>query len=82
MKRLWAPWRMAYVGGAAAADCMFCAAGAGDDRNHLVLHRAPHAFLILNAYPYTPGHVMAVVNRHAAPSPRRRTPSSAKRCAS
>ncbi len=64
MKRLWAPWRMAYVGGVAAAGCIFCAARSGDDRKHLVLHRAPHAFLILNAYPYTPGHVMAVVNRH------------------
>lgn len=64
MKRLWAPWRMAYVGGAAAAGCIFCAARSGHDRKHLVLHRAPHAFLILNAYPYTPGHVMAVVNRH------------------
>ncbi len=65
MKRLWAPWRMAYVGGATAAGCIFCAAlSGGDDRKHLVVHRAPHAFLILNAYPYTPGHVMAVVNRH------------------
>jgi ATP adenylyltransferase len=30
----------------------------------LVLDRSAHAFLILNAFPYTPGHVMAVLNRH------------------
>jgi ATP adenylyltransferase len=57
---------MAYVGSAgAAAGCIFCnALAATDDRQHLVLARSAQAFLILNAYPYTPGHLMAVVNRH------------------
>jgi ATP adenylyltransferase len=58
---------MAYVGGgAASAGCIFCNAVGGDDRKHLVLRRGSRAFLILNAYPYTPGHVMAVVGRHVA----------------
>jgi ATP adenylyltransferase len=61
---------MAYIGGAPAAGCLFCLArSAGDDPRHLVLHRGSHAFLILNAYPYTPGHLMAVVNRHVATVP-------------
>ncbi len=66
MSRLWAPWRMAYVGaGAAPAGCVFCRAReASDDRDSLVLHRSAHAFLILNAFPYASGHVMAVLNRH------------------
>ena len=58
---------MTYVGatGAPASGCVFCAAlAAPDDRKHLVLHRAADAFLILNAYPYAPGHLMAVINRH------------------
>lgn len=58
---------MAYVGAAsrAASGCVFCDALAGnDDRKPLVLRREAHAFLILNAYPYAPGHLMAVVNRH------------------
>lgn len=58
---------MGYVGagGAAPSGCVFCAAvAAPDDKKNLVLHRAAHAFLILNAYPYAPGHLMAVVNRH------------------
>jgi ATP adenylyltransferase len=57
---------MAYVGASTpAAGCIFCAALAGaDDRASLVVRRGRHAFLILNAYPYTPGHLMAVVNRH------------------
>lgn len=59
---------MAYVGGGAApSGCIFCQAQASDDdARALIVRRAPRAFLILNAYPYTPGHVMAVVNRHVA----------------
>jgi ATP adenylyltransferase len=66
VKRLWAPWRMAYIGGARpASGCVFCNALAGsDDRASLVVRRGTHAFLILNSYPYAPGHVMAVLNRH------------------
>ncbi|HET9490450.1 MAG TPA: HIT domain-containing protein [Methylomirabilota bacterium] len=66
MKRLWAPWRMAYVGGSTpTTGCIFCnALTADDDPRHLVLVRRPAAFLILNAYPYTPGHLMAALNRH------------------
>jgi ATP adenylyltransferase len=57
---------MAYVGGGGATPgCIFCnAQGKSDDRRQLVLLRSDLAFLILNAYPYTPGHLMAVVNRH------------------
>lgn len=68
MKRLWAPWRMAYVGGGAAAvGCLFCdALASDDDRRSLLLYRDRRAFLILNAYPYTPGHLMAAPNRHLA----------------
>jgi ATP adenylyltransferase len=57
---------MPYIKGAAPIDgCVFCRARDGsDDRAALVLARGPHAFLILNAFPYTPGHVMAVLNRH------------------
>lgn len=45
--------------------CVFCdAVDSEDDRRFLVVHRGVHAFLILNAYPYAPGHVMAVLNRH------------------
>ncbi len=59
---------MAYVGAdRARAGCVFCQArAASDDREALVLHRGVHAFLILNAYPYASGHLMAVVNRHVA----------------
>jgi ATP adenylyltransferase len=59
---------MAWIGASrAAAGCVFCnARDDSDDRASLVLLRGAHAFLILNAYPYTPGHLMAVTNRHVA----------------
>jgi ATP adenylyltransferase len=58
---------MAYVAtaGSPEAACVFCAAlSAGDDRRALILKRGRLAFLILNAFPYASGHLMAVVTRH------------------
>jgi len=58
---------MSYVStaGSPEAACAFCAALAvGDDRGALILHRGTHAFLILNAFPYASGHLMAVITRH------------------
>ena len=67
MKRLWAPWRMAWITASKtpAVGCVFCSARDGsDDRASLLLQRSEHAFLILNSFPYAPGHLMAVLNRH------------------
>jgi ATP adenylyltransferase len=58
---------MSYVSTAGAPDaaCVFCSAlHAGDDRRSLILHRGRLAFLILNAFPYASGHLMAAVTRH------------------
>ncbi len=35
----------------------------GDDRAALIVHRAPHSYLILNRFPYNPGHLLAVPYR-------------------
>jgi len=58
---------MSYVSAAGdpEAACVFCSALiAGDDRRSLILHRGTLAFLILNAFPYASGHLMAVITRH------------------
>jgi ATP adenylyltransferase len=57
---------MPYIAGTQPpTGCVFCHVRDGtDDRAALVLRRGAHAFLILNAYPYAPGHLMAVLNRH------------------
>jgi ATP adenylyltransferase len=69
LQRLWTPWRMAYIRDpdAKQAGCPFCvlpARGAEHDAETLIVHRGETAFLILNAFPYNPGHFMAVPYRH------------------
>lgn len=69
MKRLWAPWRLAYVTGASGADaggCIFCEALDAPPAAALVLHRGVRCFVILNKFPYNNGHLMVVPVRHAA----------------
>jgi ATP adenylyltransferase len=64
---LWAPWRTEYVASARDDDCVFCAAPAdGDDVAARIVDRGIACFTILNAYPYTSGHVMVVPYRHVA----------------
>jgi ATP adenylyltransferase len=59
---------MAWIGAASApAGCVFCnARDSAADRGTYLLERSDDAFLILNAYPYASGHLMAVPNRHVA----------------
>ncbi len=66
-QRLWTPWRMGYVGGTPVPGCVFCnALASNDDVTSLIVHRGEHAFVILNLYPYNPGHLMVVPYRHVA----------------
>jgi ATP adenylyltransferase len=66
MNRLWSPWRMEYIENHGKDDgCAFCIALAGDDGpENLIVHRGSLAFVLLNRYPYTSGHVMVVPMRH------------------
>ncbi len=69
LQRLWAPWRSGYIGSAEPAieGCPFCVLPARDpcrDRESLILHRGSGAFVLLNAYPYNPGHLMVVPYAH------------------
>jgi ATP adenylyltransferase len=66
MKYITAPWREEYVKKAfKMTECIFCRAlQAENDREAFVLHRAEYNFLILNRYPYTPGHLMIAPYEH------------------
>lgn len=64
---LWAPWRIEYFERKPAEpDFLLEAANATDDAAHLVLRRGKSAFLIMNRYPYSVGHLMAVPYRKVA----------------
>jgi ATP adenylyltransferase len=66
MDYLWTPWRYAYVTNAEkTTGCIFCdAPKAGDDEKVRIAYRGRHCFVILNTFPYTPGHVMVVPYAH------------------
>ena len=68
MDYLWTPWRYAYVSTAEkTTNCVFCdAVNAGDDAKARIVYRGQHCFVILNTFPYTPGHVMIVPYQHIA----------------
>jgi ATP adenylyltransferase len=70
LERLWAGWRTAYVENAGAADTegttspftAILASGRPDEETH-ILWRGAHCFAILNAFPYTTGHLMVMPYR-------------------
>jgi len=66
MDYLFTPWRYTYITGATApGDCLFCGLlQAKDDEKTLIVHRAKYCFVVLNAFPYTSGHVMVVPYEH------------------
>jgi len=66
MEYINAPWRARYVKNVSRAEgCIFCQAlKQEDDSKAFILHRGRHNFVILNKYPYTPGHLMIAPFRH------------------
>jgi ATP adenylyltransferase len=66
--RIWAPWRLSYVKDASKdieEECIFCAKPAQeDDEANLIVHRGERAFVILNLFPYTNGHLMVAPYEH------------------
>lgn len=68
MERLWAPWRIEYIRAPKNTDeCVLCAAGSDDDdEDRLVVHRGAWNFIIMNRYPYSPGHLLVAPYRHTA----------------
>jgi ATP adenylyltransferase len=69
-EQLWAPWRLKYIENADKAEgCIFCLFPAEEphnDEKNLILYRGKHAFIILNAFPYSNGHLMVVPYRHTS----------------
>ncbi len=65
LESLWAPWRVEYFQAEHRTgwDFLTEAAQSDDDAAHLVVTRRKSAFLIMNKYPYSAGHLMAVPYR-------------------
>ena len=67
LNRLWAPWRIEYIRHSRDTQCVLCTAPSrGDDEAALILHRGRFNFIMMNAFPYSPGHLMIAPYRHTA----------------
>lgn len=71
MNHLFAPWRMRYIKGesrtADDGSCLLCEIPReGVSRDRLVLYRGNLCYVVMNAFPYTSGHLMVVPLDHGA----------------
>ena len=73
LERLWTPHRMAYIRGEnkptdaeAGEKCPFCRIPTLEDGDGLVVARGEACYVVLNLYPYSPGHLMVCPYRHVA----------------
>lgn len=67
VRHLWAPWRVGYILGSKPAGCVFCAkarAAAEEDAQNLVLARGAECFVVMNTFPYNPGHLLVLPYAH------------------
>ncbi|MFP6870426.1 MAG: HIT domain-containing protein [Nitrospinota bacterium] len=74
MKSFWAPWRMEYIlrdkPDASApvtegSPCVFCdLLQDADGPGNLVLYRGEAAYVVMNKFPYSNGHLLVVPIRH------------------
>lgn len=67
MERLWAPWRLEYIVAEKVEGCIFCVFPSRDeDKKNHILYRGEHAYVIMNAFPYSNGHLLIPPYRHIA----------------
>lgn len=64
-KVLYAPWRDEYINDKRIEGCTFCHISKASDKEALhVLYTDEHCFIVMNKYPYTPGHFMIIPHFH------------------
>ncbi|WP_146341688.1 HIT domain-containing protein [Nesterenkonia sp. NBAIMH1] len=68
-QRLWNPHRAAYQSRGqnqvtGEGDCPFCQGPERTDEESLIVHRGKTCFVLLNLYPYNPGHLLVCPYRH------------------
>ncbi len=69
-QRLWAPHRLEYLRGENRplegnnVVCPFCRIPTLQDEEGLIVHRGQSAYVVMNLYPYNPGHLLICTYRH------------------
>jgi len=65
MERIWAPWRVEYIRSKEAEGCIFCIKPLENkDRENRILYRGKLNYVMMNAFPYNPGHLLIIPYRH------------------
>lgn len=65
MDILYAPWREAYFSDK-RDECVFCGISKEpqNDNKNKVIYRNDELFIVMNKFPYTPGHILIVPHAH------------------
>jgi len=67
MEQIWAPWRIQYIQMEKPKGCILCdTPRQNNDALNYILYRGDRNFIIMNSYPYNPGHLMVAPYRHVA----------------
>ena len=68
LQRLWAVWRIEYIEMASKRkpECIFCKLPSESDEKALILMRSERTFVLMNRYPYNPGHLMVAPYSHVS----------------
>jgi ATP adenylyltransferase len=67
MEQIWAPWRIEYIRMEKPKGCILCDFPKEEkDEENSILYRGKKNFVILNSYPYNPGHLLVAPYRHVA----------------
>ncbi len=67
MEQIWAPWRIEYIEMEKPEGCILCdKPKENNDALNYILYRGDKNFIIMNSYPYNPGHLMIAPYRHIA----------------
>ena len=65
MKHCWSPWRIEYIRSVKPEGCILCdKPKESRDVENYILYRGKLNFIMLNAYPYNPGHLLIAPYRH------------------
>jgi len=71
MNQLWAPWRIEYIKMSQNEKtkkkkpaCFLCIKNFNKNKDNFVLFTGKYSFIIMNRYPYNPGHLMIAPYRH------------------
>lgn len=65
MEHLWAPWRMQYIRVEKPRECFLCEEPTEEnDEHNYILYRGKWNFVVMNNFPYNPGHLLVAPYRH------------------